>query len=76
MIRRSHKYFLLLYKGLVQSNLENANSLLVNYKVKHVEGIENVQIRTTRPLSEMKELSYLDRLIALQLPTLIYRRIR
>ena len=81
MIRRSYKYlsqesFLPLYKGLVRSNLEYANSVWAPYKVKHVEAIENVQRRATRALPGMKGVSYSDRLIALQLPTLAYRRIR
>ena len=81
MIRRSYKYlskesFMPLYKGLVRSNLEYANSVWAPYKMKHIEALERVQQRATRSLPELKGLNYEERLRTLKLPTLVYRRIR
>ena len=74
MIRRSYKYlnkdvFLLLYKALVRSNLEYANSVWSPHKMKHIEAIENVQRRATRTVQCLKGLSYEDRLRYLNLHT-------
>ena len=81
MIRRSYKYLskescMPLYKGLVRSNLEYANSVWAPYKMKHIEVLERVQQRATRSLPELKGLNYEERLRTLKLPTLVYRRIR
>ncbi len=81
IIRRSFRYldnkiFLKLYKALVRPHLEFANVIWSpNYK-KDILAIENVQRRASKLLPAIKDLSYPDRLKALKLPTLAYRRLR
>ena len=65
-----------LYKALVRSHLEFASSVWCPYKVKYIEKIESVQRRATKLVPGLKELSYEERLRALKLPTLVYRRHR
>ena len=43
---------------------------------KHIDKIEEVQIRATKMIPELKNKSYPERLEALNLPTLTYRRLR
>ena len=66
--------FLPLYKTLVRTQLEYANSVWAPYRSKHIEAIENVQRRATKQLPGMKNLSYSERLKILKLPTLSFRR--
>jgi hypothetical protein len=81
IIRRSFQYldhstFLPLYKSLVRVNLDYASSVWATYKVKHIEQLESVQRRATKQLPGFSNLTYLERLRRLKLPTLSYRRIR
>ena len=81
MLRRSFncldcQTFLCLYKTMVRTHLDYASSVWAPYKMKHIEIIENVQRRCTRQLPNMKDLSYQERLKKLNLPTLMYRRLR
>ena len=55
--------------------MEYANSVWAPYKMKHIVTLEKVQQRATRTLPELRELRYKDRLKALNLPTLMYRRL-
>ncbi|KAK3101483.1 hypothetical protein FSP39_003928 [Pinctada imbricata] len=81
LIKRSFSYldeemFLTLYKSLVRPHLEyGSNIWSVIYK-KEAISIENVQRRATKLLTNLKDLSYCDRLKHLGLPTLEYRRLR
>lgn len=81
LIRRSYKFlnkdmFIPLYKALVRSHLDYANSVWYPYKQKYVDAIEGVQRRATKQIAGLKNLSYEERLKVLKLPTIAYRRIR
>ena len=45
-------------------------------KIKHKIALENIQRRATKELPGMRDLSYIERLKLLKLPTLAYRRLR
>jgi hypothetical protein len=80
-IRRSFQYmtkdiFNLLYKALVRHHLEYCASVWNPYLQRHIDKIEEVQIRATKMIPELKNKSYSERLKALNLPTLTYRRLR
>jgi len=70
--------FVLLYKALVWSDLEYANTVLSPspYKQYLIEVVEEVQKRATKLVHECKHLPYTDRLKYLKLPTLKYRQHR
>ena len=81
LLKRSFVYldksmFNKLFKGIVRPHLEYANVIWhPNYKRQSIE-IEKVQRRATKILKEINVLSYSDRLKALNLPSLKYRRLR
>ena len=81
LIRRTMTYldeatFCLLYKSLVRPHLEYANSVWSPRSTKNIKLVESVQRRATKLVPGLRELSYKERLIKLDLPTLIYRRYR
>ena len=81
IIRRSYRFlncetFLPLYRSIVRSHFDYAVSVWDPYKIKHISDIEDVQRRATKLISEIKNLSYPERLRKLKLPTLSYRCIR
>ena len=63
---------------MVRSHLEYAVAVWYPYKIKHKIAIENIQRRATEELPGtcMTDLSYIERLKLLKLPTLAYRRLR
>ena len=61
---------------MVRSHLEYAGSIWSPYKKGLIESIKKVQRRATKIMPNLKYLPYEDRLKALKLPTLIYRRFR
>ena len=81
LIRRTFDYLnadisVPLYKALVRSHLDFANSVWAPNKIEHIEEIEKVQKRATKWLPGMFQLNYGERLKAFKLPTLAYRRLR
>ena len=68
--------FLNLYKSLVRPHLEYGSTVWSVLYKKDAISIENVQRRATRILSNIRHLSYSERLRFLGLPTLQYRRMR
>ena len=71
-----HEMFCILYKTLIRPHLEYAKSIWSPLLQKDKEMLEKVQRRATKIISEIKDLPYQDRLEALKIPTLSYRRLR
>ena len=59
----------------MRPRLEYAASILNPYKKGYIDDLEKVQRRATKLLQNISHLSYPERLAALSLPTLVYRRI-
>ena len=81
IIRRSfcaldNTSFTLLYKAIVRPHLEYAATIWNPYKKGYIDDLEKVQRRATKLLQNISHLNYPERLAALDLPTLVYRRIR
>ena len=68
--------FLLLYKSLVRPHLECATVIWNPRYKRDKDALERIQRRATKLLKGLSELSYGERLRALNLPTLEYRRQR
>ena len=81
LLKRSFAYldksmFNKLFKGIIRPQLEYANVIWhPNFKRQSIL-IEKVQRRATKILGEIKDESYTDRLKALNLPSLKFRRLR
>ena len=65
-----------LYKALVRPHLEYGNVIWSPYLKKLSRSIECVQRRATKLLHKIKHKSYTERMKALKLPSLCYRRKR
>jgi len=81
LIKRNFKFlseecFVTLYKTMVRSHLEYAQGVWSPHLVGHIKHIEKVQMRATKLIARIKDLSYSERLKELKLPTLKYRRFR
>jgi len=72
----SRDCFLILYKSMVRSHLEYAQSIWSPIRLSDIEKIEKVQKRATKSIHGMGKLSYKERLEILKLPTLKFRRLR
>ena len=68
--------FIMLYKPLVRSHLEYANSVWSPHHLQETESLEKVQKRATKLIIPLKHKSYEERLRILNLPSLKFRRIR
>ena len=81
LIKRSFTYLdektlVLLYISLVRPLLEYVNvTWPVSFK-KDIDKLERVQRRATSLLPHIRQLHYQDRLKILNLPSLVYRRVR
>jgi len=81
LIKRNFRHFdtdsfLKLYKTLVRSQLEYAQSVWQPYKKKDINHLETIQRRATKILPHLSQLPYSERLRQLKLPSLVYRRKR
>ena len=81
VIKRNFKHvdkdtFLILYKSMVRSQLEYANSVWNPHNIGLIEDLEKVQRRATKIIPACRKMTYAERLQYLKLPTLVYRRHR
>jgi len=63
-----------LYKALVRPHLEYGNIIWYPYYQMDKLAVERVQRRATKLVPYLKHLSYEQRLVALRLPSLLFRR--
>jgi len=68
--------FILLYKFMVRPHVEFENSVWCPYKIGDLKDIEKLQKRDTTLIIKLKNKSYIDRFIYLNLPTLKCRCLR
>ena len=66
LIKRNFKYldektFISLYKSLVRSQLEYATSVWFPYKKGLINEIESIQKRATKLISNLQNLTYIER---------------
>ena len=66
----------ILYKSMVRPHLEYGNAIWGPCYVGDLKSVEGVQRRATKMISEVRDLCYEDRLKALKLPSMEYRRKR
>ena len=68
--------FIKLYTALIRPHVEFANVIWYPHLRKDIESIERLQMRATKLIPGIKDLTYEDRLRKLQLPSLAHRRVR
>lgn len=81
IIKRTFSYldndtFTKLYKALVRPHLEYANVIWHPYLKRQSAALERVQRRATKLVKALKNMTYVERLRVLNLPTLKSRRLR
>ena len=62
-----------LYVSLVHPHLEYASEIWNPHLIGDIQVLEKVQKRTTKLVPDLRQLTYSDRLSALNLPSLLYR---
>ena len=65
-----------MYKALVRPHIEYGNTMWYPQLRRDTESVERIQKRATRLIPRLKDLTYIDRLKTLKLPTLAHRRRR
>ena len=70
------KMFCTLYVSLVYPHLEYASEIWNPHLIGDVQVLEKVQKLATKLVPDLRQLTYSDRLAALYLPSLLYRRKR
>ena len=68
--------FRTLYVSMVRPHLEYASQIWNPHLIRDIQTLEKVQRRATKLVPELQHLSYDDRISALNLPSLLYRRRR
>ena len=81
LIRRSFSYldcqsFKKMYTAVVRPHLEYAQAVWSPNSRKYINMLENVQIRATKLVDGLSKMEYPERLKRLDLPTLLFRRLR
>ena len=67
---------IIIYKAIVRPHLEYAATIWNPYNKGNIDDMEKVQRKATKLLQSISHFSYPERLAALNLPTLVYHRIR
>ena len=75
-VNKSPSILIPIYKSLIRPVLEYGNVVWHPYLRKNIDKVEKIQRNFTRNIIGMKKLEYEERLRALKLPSLEYRRIR
>ena len=70
------KIFLPLYKSMVRPHLEYCQEVWSPWRKEKIRDIEKVQRRATKMVRGLKDLTYVERLRRLNLPSLAHRRVR
>ena len=68
--------FRYLFKAMVRPHVEYAQSVWAPHYKKDIKSVENILRRASKMIPGLKNLTYPERLKVLELPTMIYRRIR
>ena len=68
--------FRTLYVGLVHLHLEYVSEICNPHLIGDIQVLEKVQKHATKLVPDLRQLTYSDRLVALNLPSLLYRRRR
>ena len=76
LVNKDKDIMIPLFKSLVRPTLEYGNVVWGPHLRKNINMIENVQKRFTKRIHGMSDLTYEQRLKALKLPSLEYRRMR
>ena len=68
--------FRTLYVSLVRPHLEYTSEIWNPHLIRDIQVLEKVQKRATKLVPDLRQLTYSDRLVALNLPSLLYRQRR